>query len=332
MKRREFIGLLGGVATIGLPRATSAQTNAGLPLVAVLVPGPADFARLRIDAIRTGLQQEGLVEGRNYSFELRFANGDFDRLPSLARELGALKPRVIVASARAATVAHEVLPDVPLVFTSYAADPIKAGLVESYVRPGGMATGNVMNAVGGEQSLTEKRIGLFKQLVPGLARLGMIGTDKNGLVVAEENALKKVAGELGFEFVHHVIQTLDDLEGAFASGLREGVSAFYISGEPLLFNNQARVMPLVAASGKPTVGVYPEWARAGLLMAYSADVLDDFRKAGSYAAKILGGARPGDLPIVQASKFVFAINLKTAQGLGVAVPPTLLSLADEVIE
>jgi putative ABC transport system substrate-binding protein len=331
MRRRDFLGLVAAVTT-GLPLSASAQNNAGLPLVAVLVPGPAGFAKLRIDAIRIGLQQAGLVEGKNYTFALRFANGDFARLPSLAKELGALNPRVIVASATAATVAHQVLPDVPLVFTSYAADPIKAGFAESYVRPGGMATGNVMNAVGGEQSLTEKRIGLFKQLVPGLARLGMIGTDKNGLVVAEENALKKVAGELGFEFVHYVIQTLDDLEGAFALGLREGVSAFYISGEPLLFNNMARVMPLVVASKKPAVGVYPEWARAGLLMAYSTDVLDDFRGAGSYAAKILNGAKPGDLPIVQASKFTFAINLKTAQGLGVSVPPTLLSLADEVIE
>jgi putative ABC transport system substrate-binding protein len=331
MRRREFIKLAGAAATT-LPLPAFAQTNAGLPLVAVLTPGPADLAKLRIDALRAGLLQEGLVEGRNYSFELRFANGDFDRLPALARELGALKPRVIVASARAATVAHEVLPDLPLVFTSYAADPIKAGFVESYVRPGGMATGNVMNAVGGEQSLTEKRIGFFKQLVPGLSRLGMIGSDKNGLVVAEHDALTKVAGQLGFVFSHYVTQTLDDLEGAFASGQRDGVDAFYISGEPMLYNNQARVMPLVVASAKPTVGVYPDWARAGLLMAYSADVLDDFRKAGSYAAKILGGTRPGDLPVVQASKFVFAINLRTARGLGIAVPPTLLAVADEVIE
>jgi putative tryptophan/tyrosine transport system substrate-binding protein len=331
MRRREFIKWLGAAAS-GLALPAYAQTSDGLPLVAVLVPGPAEFAKLRVDAIRFGLQQAGLIEGKNYSFALRFANGDFTRLPALARELGALKPRVIVASATAATVAHQVLPDIPLVFTSYAADPIKAGFAASYVRPGGMATGNVMNAVGGEQSLTEKRIGLFKQLFPGLARLGMIGTDKNGLVVAEHNALTKVAADLGFEFVHYVIQTLDDLEGAVASGQRDGVSAFYVSGEPLLYNNMARVIPLVAASGKPTVGVYPEWARAGLLMAYSTDVLDDFRGAGGYAAKILGGTKPGDLPIVQASKFTFAINLKTASGLGIAVPPTLLSLADEVVE
>jgi putative ABC transport system substrate-binding protein len=311
---------------------SAGQTSVSLPLVAVLTPGPADLAKLRIDAIRAGLQQEGLVDGKHYSFELRLANGDFDRLPALARELGVLKPRVIVASARAAIVAHEVLPDVPLVFTSYSADPIKAGLVESYVRPGGMSTGNVMNAVGGEQARTEKRIGFFKQLVRGLSRLGMIGSDQNGLVVAEHNALTNVAGQLGFAFSHYVIQTLDDLEGAFASGRHDGVDAFYISGEPLLYNDQTRVMPLVVAKRKPTVGVYPDWARAGLLMAYSADVLDDFRKAGSYVAKILSGTRPGDLPVVQASKFVFAINLKTARGLGIAVPPTLLAVADEVIE
>ena len=328
MRRRQFVGLLGGAAASSLLRPAFAQSRNGLPLIAVLTPGPADLAKLRMDAIRAGLQQEGLVEGKHYSFELRFANGDFDRLPALARDLGVLKPRVIVASARAAIVAHEVLPDVPLVFTSYSADPIKAGLVESYVRPGGMSTGNVMNAVGGEQALTEKRIGFFKQLVPGLSRLGMIGSDKNGLVVAEHDALTNVAGQLGFAFAHYVIQTLDDLEGAFASGRRDGVDAFYISGEPLLYNNQVRVM----ASGKPAVGVYTDWAHAGLLMAYSADVLDDFRKAGSYAAKILGGTRPGDLPVVQASKFVFAINLKTARGLGIAVPPTLLAVADEVIE
>lgn len=332
MRRRGFIRLMGGTAASSLLRPAFAQTSAVLPLVAVLTPGPAGLARLRIDAIRAGLQQEGLVEGKHYSFELRFANGDFDRLPALARELGALKPRVVVASARAATVVHEVLPNVPLVFTSYSADPIKAGFVESYVRPGGMATGNVMNAVGGEQALTEKRIGFFKQLVPGLSRLGMIGSDKNGLVVAEHDALTKVAGPLGFAFSHYVIQTLDDLESAFASGRRDGVDAFYISGEPMLYNNQARVMPLVVASAKPTVGVYPDWAHAGLLMAYSADVLDDFRKAGSYAAKILGGAKPADLPVVQASKFVLAINLGTARGLGIAVPPTLLAVADEVIE
>ena len=155
------------------------KPRGGPPLVAVLTPGPADLAKTRLDAIRAGLQQEGLVEGKHYSFELRFANGDFDRLPGAGEGVGRAEAAVIRRPARRSW-RMKWLPDVPLVFTSFSADPIKAGLVESYVRPGGMSTGNVMNAVGGEQALTEKRIGFFKQLVPGLSRLGMIGSDKKG--------------------------------------------------------------------------------------------------------------------------------------------------------
>jgi putative ABC transport system substrate-binding protein len=161
----------------------------------------------------------------------------------------------------------------------------------------------------------------------------MIAPDPgNTLGVTERDALRKVAAQFGFELKHYGLATLDDLEGALASGLRDEVSAFYLSGEPLLIQNLSRVMPFVTASGKPTVGPYPEMARAGLLMSYSSDVSDGFRHAGIYVARILSGTKPGDLPIEQASKFIFAINLKTAKALGIAVPSTLLALADEVIE
>ena len=145
MRRREFLKL-SGLAAITFPSPAVAQKD--LPLVAVLVPGTADFAKQRIDAIRKGLREAGLAEGVNYAFALRFADGVFDRLPGLALELAAQKPRVIVASAAAAVAVHKAVPDLPLVFTSYAADPIKAGFAESYVHPGGITTGNVMNAVG----------------------------------------------------------------------------------------------------------------------------------------------------------------------------------------
>ena len=141
-----------------------------------------------------------------------------------------------------------------------------------------------------------------------------------------------MATELGFELLHYRLKTVDDLESAFAAGLRDDVSAFYISGEPMLFTNLSRVMSLVTASRKPSVGPYPDWGRAGLLMSYSTDPLDGFRRAGAYAAKILNGARAGDLPIEQASKFTLVINQKSATALGIVVPPTLLALADEVIE
>lgn len=317
-----------GAVAIGFPTPLLAQKD--VPLVAVLVPGTAPLANDRMAAIRQGLKEAGLAEGVHYTFALRFADGVFDRLPALALELAALKPRLIVASAAAATAVHKVAPDLPMVFTSYAADPIKAGFAQSYVRPGGNTTGNVMNAVGGEETVTQKRMSLFKELVPNLKRLGFIGTATSILAVAELNALRSVAAPFGFEIVHHALQGLDDVESAVAASNKDGVDALYVSGEPSLYNNMARVLPLIMASGKPTVGTYPDWARAGLLMSYSADLLDDFRRAGIYAAKILGGEKPGDLPIEQASKFVLIVNARTAKQLGIRVPPTFL--ADEVIE
>jgi putative tryptophan/tyrosine transport system substrate-binding protein len=339
MRRRELIGLIGTAALIS-SRPGYGQNNTSLPLVGFLVPTKQDteYARQIIAAPCKGLQEEGFTEGKNYSLAMRFANGDFARLPSLAKELGALKPRVIVAAATASLVAHESFPDLPVVFTAIADDPIALGFAENYARPGGMMTGNVMNAVGGEETITQKRIGFFKELVPGLTRLGMIARGPqpnpllNGLATREENALRKAAAQFGFEFMRYNFDALDDLESAFASALRDNVSAFYISGQPTLFNNMSRVVSLVAASEKPGFGSYPEWGRAGLLVSYSTDLVDGYRHAGIYAGKILNGAKPADLPIEQADKFTLVINLKTAKSLGIVVPPTLLALADEVIE
>jgi putative ABC transport system substrate-binding protein len=265
---------------------------------------------------------------------MRFAEGDLKRYPQLAKELGALNTRliVVVGSLYGMEDFYRAFPEMPLVVTAIAADLVALGHVQSYVHPGGMITGNVMNAVGGEETMTQKRIGLFKELVPNLTRLGTIAPADGVLARNEKDALQKVSARMGFEVVHYDISTLDDLDGAFAAGVRDDVNGFYISGEPLLFSNLPRVMRSVAASKKPSVGPYPDWGRSGLLMSYSTDPLDGFRRAGAYAAKILNGAKPGDLPIEQASKFSFVINLKTAKALGIAVPPSLLALADEVIE
>jgi ABC-type uncharacterized transport system substrate-binding protein len=335
MKRREFIGLI-GTAALGFSRPACAQTKTAAPLVGLLLPFKPDttVAQDRIIAIRKGLQEEGFIESTNYSLAVRFAEGDLKRYPQLARDLGALNPRVVVVvgSLYGMDDFYRAFPELPLVVTAIAADLVALGHVQSYVRPGGMITGNVMNAVGGEETMTQKRIGFFKELVPNLTRLGMIAPANGVLAKNEKDALQKVADQLGFEFVHYGLNTLDDLEGAFAAGLRDDVSAFYISGEPLLFANLPRVMSFVTASKRPSVGPYPEWGRSGLLMSYSTDPIDGFRRAGAYAAKILNGAKPGDLPVEQASKFTFVINLNTAKALGIVVPPTLLALADEVIE
>jgi putative ABC transport system substrate-binding protein len=338
MRRREFILALASTA-LAWPRRALAEGDAKLPLVAVLYPGPEELFKSRSAALRDGLKDEGLIERRDYTVETRFADGDFSRLPSLARELDALNPRVFVATGTAAAVVHSLLPHKPLVFTGVAADPIAYGLAQSYTRPGGTATGNVMNAIGGEESLTAKRLGFFRELIPDIKRLGMIAAvvedpvaGRAGLSRQEQAALHKLSAELGFGFAIYEIKTLDDLESVFSKALGDGVSALYISGHPLLFNNIPRVMRYVVAAGKPTLGVTPEWGRAGLLLTYSTDLVDGSKRAGAYAARIIQGAKPGDLPIEQASKFSLVINLKTAQQLGIDVPAKLLTLADELIE
>src|SRR5262249_16431939 len=154
----------------------------------------------------------------------------------------ALNPRLIIVAGYGPNIVRSVLPEMPLVFTAIAIDPIKVGWAKSYAHPGGMLTGNVMNAAGGEETLTQKRIELFKQTVPNLTPLGMIAPDPGYLAAIERDALQKVAGQLGFDLKHYGLRTLDDLEGAFASGRRDDVSALYISGEPVLFTNMSRVV------------------------------------------------------------------------------------------
>ncbi|MCK1656498.1 ABC transporter substrate-binding protein [Bradyrhizobium sp. 146] len=331
MHRREFISLIGVAVAWNSQSAAYSQTRGKLPLVGVLIPGSADQLNDRLAGLRRGLREAGLVEDRNYALVTRFADGDLSRIPALTQELGELKPVVIVVAA-VVNFVHGMLPQMPLVFTSYAADPIASGLAQSYARPGGLVTGNVLNAIGGEEALAAKRMSLFGELVPHVTRIGMLGPLEGLLLEKEKAALKKVGAQLGFEVSNYSLKSIDDLEEAIARGLRDEVSAFYLSGEPMLTINKSRAVPALSKAGRPTVGPYPELARAGILMSYSSDLDDGFRHAGSYVAKILGGTKPSDLPIEQASKFVFAINLKTAKALNIAVPPSLLALADEVIE
>ena len=172
-----------------------------------------------------------------------------------------LKPRVIVAGGAAVPAVHKVIPDLPLVFTGYADDPIKNGLAESYAHPGGNTTGNVLNALGGDEALTRKRLGLLKELVPEVKRVGFLSTVIGSLAARELNALKNVAGEFDCEIVHYATESIDDVEPMLRGG--DGLDALYISGGPLWTSNIARVLPIVLATGKPTVGTYPEWGAGG---------------------------------------------------------------------
>lgn len=325
MKRRGFAGFAGAMSVAVAGRAFGQRD---LPLIAVLVPGTAAQAEQRITLIRLGLRESGLVEGVDYAFALRIADGVLGRLPGLVQELAALKPRLIV-SIGVAPVVPRYAPDLPHVFTAIADDPVRMGLVQSFAHPGGHTTGNVLTAMGGEDTMAQKRIGLFRELVPGFRRLGFIAMG-NDFALVEFAALRRVADGLGFEVTHRPIKGVDDIEAGIAAIAADGVDALYVSGEPQMFTQIRRVAPAVVATGKPSVSTYAEWARAGFLMAYSSDLADGFRRAGAYAARVLRGENPGDIPVEQASKFLLVLNVRTAQQLGVRVPPTFLP--DEVVE
>lgn len=335
MRRRDAIRALGGAAL--WPVAARCQQSSNPPMVAVLSPASIAFVVPRVDAVRKGLQEAGLLEGTHYIFAIRSADGQLARLPDLARELESLKPAVLVVGGSLVPFL-EKHPTTPVVFTAIAADPVEFCFAQSYARPGGMMTGNVLNALGGEDTIAEKRITLFKELVPSLKLLGMFGpSPAPGVTSArlfrqEESAALRVGSRLGFETKAYRLKTIDDLESAIALGVRDRIDGMYLSGEPLLFTNFARALPLIMGAGKPAVGPYVEWARAGVLMTYSTDLLDGWRRAGLYAGKIMQGAKPGELPIEQPTKFTLAINEKTAEQLGISIPPALQATADELIE
>jgi putative tryptophan/tyrosine transport system substrate-binding protein len=333
--RRGFLYLAGN-AMVAWPLSAQSQQGSNLPTVAVLLPASPEFAKIRVDAIRKGLGETGLVEGAHYVIALRFADGQMHRLPGLARELQSLSPSVFVVAGSLAVI-RELQPTQPVVFTSVAMDPVQRGFAQSYARPGGMVTGNVLNALGGEDTVAEKRISLFKELVPSLTRLGMFGPSTIGDVIGilfekERAAGVRVSSRLGIETRAYRLKAIDDLEGAIASAVHDGIDGIYLSGEPLLINNFSRALPLIMEAGKPSLGTYVEWARQGVLMTYASDLLDSYRRAGIYAGKIIQGTKPGDLPIEQPTKFTLAINARTAKQLGINISTALQAAADELIE
>lgn len=330
MNRRDFISQASGMVAAPLCRPAFAQRE--VPVVGVLVMNPPDVARARLEAVRQGLKDAGLAEGSDFTLTLRFADGVFDRLPGLAREIADLRPKVVIGGGNGADVWHHDFPDTPMVFTGYATDPIKEGFGSSFAHPGGMVTGNVMNAQGGEEALAGKRLGYLKEVAPGVARVGFLGTRISGAAQSELRGLNAVADRFGCQIRDYMLETIDQVEAVVAACQREGMDALYVSGAPLLSNNKGKVMPHLLASNKPTISTYVERGRAGVLLSYATDLLDGFRRAGLSAGKILKGAKPGDLPIEQATRFNLVLNLATAKRLGIVFPPTLVTQADELIE
>ena len=327
MRRRKFIVLLGGAAA-AWPLAARAEQPA-MPVIGFMsARSPEDSAEL-LKAFLQGLGEDGFVEGRNVAVEYRWARGDYSQLPALAAELVRQRVTVLVgaggdASARAAVAATTTI---PVVF-NMGGDPVKGGLVQSFNQPGGNATGGVILT----DALEPKRLGLLNELVPGDGPFGAILNPKFPPAASQMHDLEQAAPKIGRKLL--ILQASNDaeLDAAFAALLREQVVAVLVASDPYFDTRHKRIIAFAAQHRLPAIYQFRQYALDGGLISYGPSLTEAYRQVGVYAARILKGAKPADLPVMQPTKFDFIINMKTAKALGLNVPPTLLARADEVIE
>jgi putative ABC transport system substrate-binding protein len=327
MRRREFIALLGGAAAAG-PVAARAQQPA-MPVVGVLGSASAAAYAERLTLIRQALADAGLAEGRNITMEYRWAEGQLDRLPVLAAELAGRKVNVIIATGgvQAPRAAMSATRTIPIVFSTDT-DPVQDGLVASLNRPGGSVTGITTITT----SLTAKRLDIFRDLVPNAKLLAVLVNPTSAQASEQARDAQESARALGIE--SRVLHARSEVELAPAIAALAGVpdAGLLVSADP--FFNARRGIIVAAANRHAIPAIYPrrEFAAAGGLISYGANLSDLYRLMGTYVVRILKGEKPADLPVAQPSKFELIINLSTAKGLGFEVAPKLLALAQEVIE
>src|SRR5262245_5311456 len=324
MRRREFIAFLGSAVAWSL--AARAQ-QPGMPVVGFLsYASPDTFAHVAA-AVRRGLKEAGYVEGQNVAIEYRWAEG-YDRLPALAADLVRRQVTVITAGGNvAAQTAKKATAIIPIVFTS-GADPVASGLVESLRRPGAKLTGASLMA----REMAVKRLELTRDLLPHARAVAMI-INPNYPGADSEMAEVEAAGRLLGMQAHRLTASSErDLDAAFASIGQLRVDAVMVGADGFLITRRDQIAALAKRYAIPCIYPFPDYAAAGGLMSYGASLIDAYRQAGVYTGRILKGAKPADLPVMQPTKFEFVINLKTARALGLEVPPTLLTRADEVIE
>ena len=325
MKRRAFITLLGGAA-VAWPLAARAQQAGKVPTIGFLGTTTASAWGPWTAAFVQRLRELGWIEGRNLAIEYRWAEGSSDRAAELATEFVRRKVDVIVTGGLPAVAVKQATSVIPIVF-AVAADPVGTGLVASLVRPGGNVTGLSTQA----PDLVGKRLELLREAVPELRRLAILANIGYPASVIEMSAVQAAAPTLGLEVVALEIQRAEDIAPAFEA-LKDRADALYVITDALVSTNRIRINTFTLAARLPTMHGVREYIEAGGLMSYGPNYPDLFRRAGDFVHKILHGAKPGDIPVEQPTKFDLVINVATAKALGLTVSPMLLARADEVIE
>jgi putative tryptophan/tyrosine transport system substrate-binding protein len=325
VKRRQFIRLLGGSAA--WPIAAGAQ-QAGMPVIGFLSSLSASVTSKRIASFGDGLSETGYVAGRDVTVEARMAEGQYDRLPALAADLVDRRVGLIAALAPPAAFATKAAtPTIPIVFVG-GFDPVKAGLVASLNRPGGNVTG--VTFIGA--SLGAKRLELVRELVPNVGVIALLTHPNSPDALEELRDLNTAAKAIGNQLLVISATSDRDFEAAFASIIQHRAGALLIGQDPFLFQAGDKLVTMAARHRIPAIYGNSESVSAGGLISYGASLPDAWRLAGVYAGRILKGTKPGDLPVMQPTKFELVINLQTAKALSLEIPPTLLARADEVIE
>ncbi len=327
--RRRTIVAIGamGVAILANVQPLGAQSGSVYRLGFISAAASSPMTG-RDQAFRQGLRELGYVVGQNMTIEYRWADGRSERLPGFAAELVRLKPHIIVTHGVAATLAvQQATTTIPIVIAA-ADDPLATGLVASLARPGGNTTG--MSIITPE--LTGKRLELLKEILPDLTRVAVLWNSGNPTSEPEVRKAQAAAGSLGLRLQSVAVRDPRDFVRAFASMTSEHVDALFLLSDAMFYGQRKELTDLAASSRLPLVSHLREFAEAGGLMTYGPNVLDIHRRAATYVDKVLKGAKPGDLPIEQPTRFELVINLKTARALGITVPPTLLSRADLIID
>jgi putative tryptophan/tyrosine transport system substrate-binding protein len=325
MKRREFV--LGAVAA-SFPFAARAQ-QPSMPTVGFLgAPSAGTYGRY-VAAIHQGLKEAGFVEGQNVRFEYRWAEGHYERLPALAAELVSRKISVIVpiGGAPSTVAAKAATSSIPIVFTMLA-DPVELGLVASFNRPGGNLTGIATMGV----ELEVKRLELLREAVPTATLIAMLVNPGNAHADVQVREVQKTVQAIGQQIVILRAGTESELEAAFASMVKEGAGALLVGADTFFTSKPSLFVLLTARHSLPAIYPWRSHVDAGGLMSYGANLLESYRQAGAYAGRILGGAKPADLPILEPTTFELVINLQSAKAIGLTIPASLRARADEVIE